>query len=207
MKKNLTNRFALIVAVLLICIYGIFGIPSGVSGNALLEAMSKRIHLGLDLKGGAHLILQVVVSEAVSAETDNTMARVQQDLKAANISFAQALKPDPTKPTVIRVEGIAAGKANEALSTLDGKYSTEYDLTGGGSDNTVTLTMKASIEKALEQKTVEQAIESIRDRVDSLGVSEPLIQQYGLGDNQILVELPGVEDEERVKRIINDTAR
>jgi preprotein translocase subunit SecD len=207
MKKNLKNRVALIVAVLLICIYGIFGIPSGVSGKALEDALSKRIHLGLDLKGGAHLILQVVVKEAVSAETDNTVARVQQDLKAANVSFAQVFKPDPTKPTVVRVEGIAQGKASDALSALDAKYSTEYDLSGGGADNTVTLTMKPSVEKALEQRTDEQAIESIRDRVDSLGVSEPLIQQYGLGDNQILVELPGVEDEDRVKRIINDTAR
>jgi preprotein translocase subunit SecD len=207
MKKNLKNRFALIVAVLLICVYGIFGIPSGVSGKALEDALSKRIHLGLDLKGGAHLILQVVVKEAVSAETDNTVARVQQDLKAANVSFAQVFKPDPTKPTVVRVEGIATGKANDALSALDAKYSTEYDLSGGGADNTITLTMKPSVEKALEQRTDEQAIESIRDRVDSLGVSEPLIQQYGLGDNQILVELPGVEDEDRVKRIINDTAR
>jgi preprotein translocase subunit SecD len=207
MKKNLTNRFALIVAVLLICVYGIFGIPSGVSGKALEDALSKRIHLGLDLRGGAHLILQVVVKEAVSAETDNTVARVQQDLKAANISFAQVFKPDPTKPTVVRVEGIVTGKANDALSTLDAKYSTEYDLSGGGADNTVTLTMKPSVEKALEQRTDEQAIESIRDRVDSLGVSEPLIQQYGLGDNQILVELPGVEDLDRVKRIIQDTAR
>ncbi len=57
--------------------------------------MTKRIHLGLDLRGGAHLILQVVVAEAVNAETDNTVGRVQQDLKAANLSFSQVYKPDP----------------------------------------------------------------------------------------------------------------
>ncbi|MGA2217957.1 MAG: protein translocase subunit SecD [Terracidiphilus sp.] len=207
MKKNLKNRVALIIAVMLICLYGIFGIPSGVSGAALQESLTKRIHLGLDLKGGAHLILQVVVSEAVSAETDNTVARVQQDLKTANIGFAQIFKPDPKNPTVVRVEGIAPGKAGDVVSTLEAKYSNEYDLAGGGADNTVTLTMKPTVENALEDKTVEQAIESIRDRVDSLGVSEPLIQKYGLGKNQILVELPGVEDLDRVKRIISDTAR
>jgi preprotein translocase subunit SecD len=207
MKKNLKNRVALIIAVMLICLYGIFGIPSGVSGAALQESLTKRIHLGLDLKGGAHLILQVVVSEAVSAETDNTVARVQQDLKTANLGFAQIFKPDPKNPTVVRVEGIAPGKAGDVVSTLEAKYSNEYDLAGGGADNTVTLTMKPTVENALEDKTVEQAIESIRDRVDSLGVSEPLIQKYGLGKNQILVELPGVEDLDRVKRIISDTAR
>jgi preprotein translocase subunit SecD len=60
---------------------------------------------------------------------------------------------------------------------------------------------------ALNQKTVQQAIEAIRDRVDTLGVSEPVIQQYGLGDNQILVELPGISDMDRVKSIIQSTAR
>ena len=81
MKKNLKNKIALIIAVLLICLYGIFGIPSGVSGKALLEAHEQRIHLGLDLQGGAHLILQVKVEEAVNAETDNTVGQIQQDLK------------------------------------------------------------------------------------------------------------------------------
>ncbi len=205
MKKNLNGRIALIVAVLVIFVYGIFRVPSGVSGKALMDAMTKNIHLGLDLRGGAHLILQVVVSEAVSAETDSTVGRIQQNLKAANIGFSQVLKPDPTKPTVIQIQGIAAGKSNDVRSILDSKYSNEYDITG--SENTLTVTMKPMVEQALEKKTVEQAIETIRDRVDTLGVSEPVIQEYGLGENQILVELPGVEDLDRVKNIIQSTAR
>ena len=206
MKKNLKNRIALIIAVLVICVYGIFGVPSGLSGKALEEALSKRIHLGLDLSGGAHLILQVVVPEAVAAETENTAGQIQQELKTANLTFAQVY-PDPAKPQVIHVEGTTQVQANTVRSTLDSKYSNEYDLAGGGADNTFTLTMKPAVEKALEQRTVEQSIETIRDRVDSLGVSEPLIQQYGLGDNQILVELPGIEDLDRVKAVIQSTAR
>ena len=65
MKKNLNGKIATIIGVLLICLYGIFGIPKGISGKALLDAVSQRIHLGLDLQGGAHLILQVVVNDAV----------------------------------------------------------------------------------------------------------------------------------------------
>jgi preprotein translocase subunit SecD len=207
MKKNLTSKVALIVAVFAICIYGIFGVPSGVSGAALTEAMGKRIHLGLDLRGGAHLIMQVVVSEAVSAETDNTVARVQQDLKAAHLSFTQVYKPDPSRPEAIRLEGTTQVQASTVRSTLDTKYSNEYDLGGGGADNVWTLTMKPPVVKALEEKTVQTAIETIRDRVDSLGVSEPLIQEYNLGANQILVELPGISDLDRVKSIIQSTAR
>ena len=112
MKKNLKNKIALIIAVLLICLYGIFGIPSGVSGKALLSAMSKRIHLGLDLQGGAHLILQVQVSEAVSDETDNSVQEIQQDLKKNHLTYSQVYKPDPSKPEVIRIDGASPAQSS-----------------------------------------------------------------------------------------------
>ncbi len=67
--------------------------------------------------------------------------------------------------------------------------------------------MKPVFENDLDKRTVDEAIETIRDRVDALGVSEPLIQEYGLGANQILVELPGISDLEQVKKILNSTAR
>jgi len=212
MKKDLKGRIALIIAVLVVFIYGIFGVPAGLSGSALLQSITKRIHLGLDLQGGAHLILQVVVKEAVSEETDSALGRIQQALKAANLTYSQVIKPDPLKtdgtgrPEVIRVEGIAPGKSSDVNSLLDSKFSNEYDI-ASGADNAITVTMKPLVEQALEKKTVEQAIETIRDRVDTLGVSEPVIQEYGLGDNQILVELPGIEDLDRVKSIIQSTAR
>jgi preprotein translocase subunit SecD len=207
MKKNLKNRIILVVAVLAICVFGIFGKPSGVTGKDLGEAVTKRIHLGLDLRGGAHLILQVKVEEAVNADTDNAVARIKQDLKTANLSFSQAYKPDPAKPTLIRVEGVTPAKANDAHSLLDSKYSSEYDLADGDTAGSFTLTMKPMVEKALEKKTDEQAIEAIRDRVDALGVSEPQIQEYGLGENQILVDLPGVENESQIESIIQGTNR
>jgi preprotein translocase subunit SecD len=207
MNKNLNKKIALIIAVLLIFIYGIFRIPSGLSSKALLEAIQQNIHLGLDLRGGAHLILEVVVSEAVSAETDNVAGSIQQELKTANLGFTQVYKPDPKKPTAIEVDGITPAQSSAVRSLLDTKYSNEYDLTGGGADNTLTLTMKPTAVSALEEKTVQQAIETIRDRVDSLGVSEPVIQEYGLGKDQILVELPGISDLDQVKNIIKTTAR
>jgi preprotein translocase subunit SecD len=207
MNKKLNQKIALILAILVVFVYGILGLPKGVSGKALMDAVSNRIHLGLDLRGGAHLILQVVVSEAVNAETDNTVGRIQQDLKTANLSFTQVYKPDPLKPEQIRVEGVSAANSSAARSTLDTKYSGQYDLTGGGADNSYTLTLKPSEEAALETKTVQQAIETIRERVDELGVSEPVIQEYGLGKNQILVELPGISDLDQVKNIIKSTAR
>jgi preprotein translocase subunit SecD len=207
MKKNLKNKIVLIFAVLLICLYGIFGIPSGISGKALLSAISNRIHMGLDLQGGAHLILQVQVSDAVNAETDNSVQEIQQDLKKANLTFSQVYKPDPNKPDAIRIEGTNQAQSDAVDSLLTGnKYANEYDVSGG-SDNNWKLTMKAPFENDLDKRTVDEAIETIRDRVDALGVSEPLIQEYGLGQWEILVELPGISDLDQVKSIIKSTAR
>ena len=207
MKKNLNSKIALIVAVLAICVYGIFGVPSGLTGKDLGEAMTKRIHLGLDLRGGAHLILQVKVLEAVNAETDNTVALLRENLKTANLSFSQVYKPDPAKPTLIKIEGTASSSVSDVRSLLESKYGNEYDVASGDTDSSFTLVMKPMIESALEKKTDQQAIEAIRDRVDALGVSEPQIQEYGLGDNQILVDLPGVENESQIESNIQGTNR
>ncbi|MFC5860855.1 protein translocase subunit SecD [Acidicapsa dinghuensis] len=206
MKKNMKAKVAAIVGVLLVCFYGIFGIPKGVTGQALLNSLTDHIHLGLDLQGGAHLILQVVVKDAVNAETDNTVARLQQDL-ATNHFQGTPIKLDPNNPQVVEITGVDPSKAGDLRNVLSDKYGAEYDITGPGANKTMTLTMKPTQVTDLENRTVEQSIETIRDRVDKLGVSEPKVEPYGLGQYQILVELPGVSDEDRVKDTISSTSQ
>jgi len=209
MKKNLKQKIVIIIGVLVVFLYGaFFGFdpPKIGGGEPLLTQLTQHIHLGLDLQGGVHLILQVQVKEAVNTETDNTVARIEQDLKTAKLTFSQVTKPDPTHPEAIHIEGINPTQSSAVQSLIDSKYSSEYDV-NSGSNNSLTVTMKPNIEKALDDKTVQNTIEVIRDRVDTLGVSEPVIQQYGLGDNQILVELPGISDLDRVKTLIQSTAR
>jgi preprotein translocase subunit SecD len=81
----------------------------------------------------------------------------------------------------------------------------QYDATSGAND-TWTITMKPTALASLKDQAVTQAIETIRNRVDQLGVAEPMIEEHGLGQYQILVELPGVDDPARVKEIIKSTA-
>jgi len=211
MKKNLQNKILLIIAVMVLCILGIVGVSwipmPGAKPKPLLQAMTDRIHLGLDLRGGAHLILQVKVEEAVNADTDNAVALIKQELNGANLSYSQVYKPDPAKASLIRVEGTPADKSNDARLLLESKYGNAYDVAGGDEPGSFSLTMKPAIRTALEKKTVSQAIEAIRDRVDALGISEPQIQEYGLGENQILVDLPGVENESQIEQIIQGTNR
>lgn len=207
MKKNLKKQIALIFAVLLVCLYGIFGMPSGLNGSDLLHAINNRIHLGLDLQGGAHLILQVQVSDAVNDETNNTVQDIEQAMKKANLTYSQALQPDPKKPDVIRIEGTSPAQSDAVSSLLNStRYSNEYDVSQD-SNNAWTLTMKPLFENDLKQRTVQEAISTITDRVNALGVTEPQIAPYGLGAYQILVELPGVSDMNEVKNMIKSTAR
>lgn len=206
MQKNLLAKTGLIIAVLLVFVYGIFGIPKSLSGDGLREAVLSNIKLGLDLKGGTHLILEVMVNEAVSAETDRAIEQLKDELGKAHVTFAEISKPDPqNQPEKVEIKGLSIDAASQLRSIVSDRLR-DYDLVGGA-NNSWTMTMKPPVVNDLKNRTVEQSIEAIRTRVDSLGVSEPLIQRNGMGNNQILVQLPGVDDPGRVKDIIQSTAR
>jgi len=205
MRTNLKGKLTLIIAILVVFVYGIFGVPNGVSKDAFTQALANRIHLGLDLRGGTHLVLQVMVDEAVSAVTDNDIQRVQADLDKAQLAVGSIAKLDPAHPDVITVAGTAPDKASDVRGVLETNYG-NYVVTPGA-DNTWTLSMKHQAMLDIQHHAVTQSIETIRDRIDRLGVAEPIIQEYGLGENQVLVELPGVDDPARVKDIIQSTAR
>src|SRR3954471_13274298 len=89
MKRNLGLKLAIILVTLLVFFYGIFGIPK----DGLMAGLQKRINLGLDLKGGTHLILQVMVNEAVNAETERAVVRLKEQFKSKNIPYAEITKP------------------------------------------------------------------------------------------------------------------
>ncbi len=205
MNKNLLWKLALIVAVLLVFLFGIFGIPQSFSGAGLLDAMTKRINLGLDLRGGTHLILQVQVNDAVNIDSDNAIEVLKDQLNKRKITFADISKPDAqNNPDRVVLKGIPPEARKDLLDIVSERLP-EYNL-GSGSDNSFTLTMKPQMLSDLKSKAVTQAIETIRNRIDSLGVSEPTIQEHSLGQYQILVQLPGVDDPGRVKDIMQSTA-
>ena len=205
MNKNLLTKTILIIAVLIVFLFGIVGVPSSLSGQGLLAALQKRIHLGLDLKGGTHLILQVQVNDAINADTDRVVERLKEILKKNNVAFGEISKPDPKEhPELIQIKGVPPEQASD-LRRIVSENAPEYDL-ASGAENSWTLTMKPSIANDTKKKAVQQAIETIRNRIDQLGVSEPVIQEHGLGDYQILVQLPGVDDPARVKEIMQSTA-
>jgi preprotein translocase subunit SecD len=204
MQKNLLLKTVIIVAILLIFVYGMLGIPKSFSGEGFKNAMLDRIHLGLDLKGGTHLILQVMVNDAVGAQSDHAIEVLKDELQKGKVPYADIAKAD-NQPEKIVIKGAPLDAASTVRGIVSDRLQ-EYDVTSG-TENSWVLTMKPQVLVDLKDRTLEQSIEAIRQRVDSLGVSEPLIQKNGLGDNQILVQLPGVDDPGRVKEIIQSTAR
>src|SRR5579859_1895836 len=210
MRKNLLSKTLFIIVVLLIFVYGILlgtdpekAIDAWKQGGPL-AAFQQNVHLGLDLKGGTHLILQVAVDEAVNAETDRTLQQLRDDLAKAGIN-GEPGKPNPqNQPEVIAINGVPTDKVSALRNLVSDNYA-QYELRSGSND-AYQLVMKPSVLTDLKQRAVTQAIETIRNRVDQFGVAEPTIQEHGLGDYQILVELPGVDDQARVKEIMQSTA-
>jgi preprotein translocase subunit SecD len=208
MGKNLATKLAIVIVVLLFFIWGIIGPHSMESlRNNPLQALAKNINLGLDLKGGTHLVLQVHVAEAVASETDRDVQRIETALQTAGIVGPIVSKPDPTaQPGLISITGVTPAQSGQVRSLLSGNDYANYDVTGQP-DGSIKVSMKLAALNDLEARTLDTSIEVIRARVDKLGVSEPLIQKYGLGENQILVELPGVSDPGRVQDVIQSTAK
>jgi preprotein translocase subunit SecD len=195
----------IIVGILILFVFGIFGIPKDWSGKGLVASITDRIHLGLDLRGGTHLILQVQVNDAVNVDSDNAIARLKEDMRARKINYADIIKADPaSRPDLIVVKAVPPDQTSDFKSIISDRLP-EYDATSGV-ENSWAVSMKAQSLAELKNRAVSQAIETIRNRIDQLGVSEPVIQEHGLGQYQILVQLPGVDDPARVKEIMQSTA-
>src|SRR6266567_2511389 len=153
MNKNLGWKLGLVFATLLFFLFGIFGIPKGFSGRSLLTSLQDRIHLGLDLKGGTHLILQVQVNDAVNAETDRAVERLKDDLKARNVAYADISKPNPQQdPQLISIKGVPPESSNELRSLIADRLP-DYELTAGP-ENSWALQLKPAAVKDMKNKAV-----------------------------------------------------
>lgn len=229
MKPNLTQKGIIIGTVILLCLVGLLSFRKGIDGKtqfsfptsltALRDNLGDRINLGLDLRGGMHLILQVQVDDAINIETDQLADGLPTLLREQGINSQSVRKPDPFH---VHVLGIPADQLASARSLLQDTYVTgdtaghaghAHGPIGGftlgslpGEEGGFVLEMTPSLASQIRQDTLRAAIDTVRQRVDALGVSEPTIAEHGRGEWEILVQLPGVDDPARVKNILQSTA-
>jgi preprotein translocase subunit SecD len=186
MKKNLQWKVVLVLVIIAGAIFLAYPFDD------------TKIKRGLDLKGGIHLALQVMTDDSINIETDQEIARLGELLKKNSITFLKITKEGLGR---IAIQGTLADQEGKTRDLLD-QYTRDWDY--GFSGDRANLTLKPLVVQFLRDQSVSQAKETIDNRVNGLGVSEPLIQRQG--SDKIIVELPGVDDPERVKELIKVTA-
>ena len=201
MNPNLKWKALFILAVILFCIYFLFGYPVFPTSLAQVkDNFSKQIRLGLDLQGGTHLILQVQVQEAIAQETDTTVDRLTTVLRSKNIRYDEVRRVDDTH---ILIRNIDPSQQSQLSDLVAQQYNNIWDMSPtAGETSSYTLTLRPTAIAAIQEQTMTQSVETIERRINALGLTEPTIQLHGRKDNEILVQLPGEGDPTRAKAVI-----
>jgi preprotein translocase subunit SecD len=210
MQRNLMIKAGVIAATVLICLFGIIGFPRSMS--QLQANLTHNIHLGLDLKGGSHLILQVQVQDAAKTQADQMIESLREEARSRNIVIEGLDRNDPqtlqeTNSIQVNLHGVDQTKTQQFRSLVADKYPDWILTPVNATDYRLNMRPSALIE--LKRNTVAQERDTIERRVNALGLTEPTVQEQGAPDTQseILVELPGVDDPARVKELIGATAQ
>ena len=210
MQRNLMIKTVVIVATVLVCIFGIIGFPTSV--DSLEKNMQRRIHLGLDLKGGSHMVLQVQVQDAAKTTADQVIEQIREETRTRNIAVNGFDRNDPetlkdTDTIQVNIHGVDATRAQVFRNMVTEKFP-DWILTPVNTTD-YRMNMKPSSLIELKRNTVTQSIETIDRRVNALGLTEPTVQAHGdpATESEILVELPGEGDPAHVKEIIGATAQ
>src|ERR1700722_14764312 len=209
MQKNLTTRTVIIVVTILLCVVGIIGFPT--SKADLIDHLKNNIRLGLDLKGGSHLVMEVQVQDAVKEDAQQTLERLQQAAikqsivwNSADVSEPQSV--DDADKVTLTIKGVNPAKASDFRSLVSTEAPTYILSALNSTDYSMKLTPTDLID--LKTQAVQGAIDTISNRINDMGVAETSVQQYGQAgaDYQILIELPGIDDPAHAKELIGTTA-
>ncbi len=200
MNQNLKWKALFILLIVVACLWGLFARPSfptswqDVKGN-----FQHRIKLGLDLQGGTQLVMQVEVQQAVQFECNRAIDSLTQEFQSKGIKVSDIRRVSDER---ILVTGVPAGQTG-AFDGVVANLLPNWDVAAAaGHMNGYMLTLKAAAVSQIESQTMQQAIETIRRRVDQLGLTEPKIAKTGPRGQQILVELPGEGNPAQAKAVI-----
>jgi len=206
-KKNLIQRTIIIVVITVLGLYAVIGPRHrphwrDFTWSGIKSTLQDNIHLGLDLKGGSHLVMRVKTDAFLKELTQNNSLAVQNAAKGAGFQ-PKDIKTETDNGTY-RITLTAPDGAK--LSDIEDAVKKKVDLSEWSpseSGNTITWTLTPSAQRTLADQATEQADRIIRSRLDAVGVAEPLVQRHGAqSSHQILVQMPGIQDPERVKQLL-----
>ncbi len=185
--------------------YGAFLLACGVTIWPPYERGGEpgKIQLGLDLRGGIHLVLQVVIDDALNATVDDAVTTAREQGSRQGIEYESAQRVDSTSFEVV---GVEPARGKDMRDLLRDYFRDGWEVREAG-EGRFLVEMTEIYQKRLADQTVEEAKRTLERRVNQLGVAEPVIARHGSSGDQILVQLPGVTDVEQAKRIIKTTAQ
>jgi preprotein translocase subunit SecD len=206
-NTGLWFRTALILVITLIGIYTVFGprrTPNAedFTWQGIKNNLAQNINLGLDLKGGSHLVMRV--------KTDEYLKTLTENLAQAALTAAQTAKLPVSDNSITAANGnysfaLNLSDASQAQAVVD-ELKTKVDLVNwveSQNASSVSWSLPAQAQEMLKRQSVDQALKIIESRINAFGVKEPTLQKHGSdASGQILLQMPGVEDPERVKNLI-----
>ncbi|MBP1687790.1 MAG: secD [Deltaproteobacteria bacterium] len=162
---------------------------------------SQRIHLGLDLQGGTHLVMTVDVQKALENYLDHQIDEIKRELRDAKIGLTGVERKNTS--LLVRVNNTDRSALTDLLKERFPNLAVDTSSTEEGVAS-FQLVLTKREEQHLRESALDQSLETIRNRIDQFGVSEPIIQREGTQD--ILIQLPGIQDPQRAKELIGRTA-
>jgi preprotein translocase subunit SecD len=167
------------------------------------DGVPGKIKLGLDLKGGIHLVLRVVVDEALNATIDDAVQTARDQATRKGIVLTGVSR---VSSTTFSVAGVEPARIKDMRDILKDFFRSEWEIREPA-DGSFVVQMTESQQRRKKDQTVQEAIRTLERRVNQLGVAEPIIAAYGNRGDQILVQLPGVTDVDQAKRVIKQLAQ
>ncbi|PYS99198.1 MAG: hypothetical protein DMF63_14115 [Acidobacteria bacterium] len=217
-NTGLWIRTAIILAITLVGIYLVFG-PRHAPGaqdftwQGIKNNLAQNVNLGLDLKGGSHLVMRV--------KTDEYLKRLTTNNESAALLAGTEAKDDAGNPLGVTDGSYVAENGNyqvilnvsdpskipAIVEAVKKKIDFSYWIESQGA-NSITWTLPAREQARLKEQATDQALKIIESRINAFGVKEPTLQRQGRADSgQILLQMPGVENPERVKALVGETSR
>lgn len=202
MSRDITQRALIVALVAAASILSL--LPTALRDSFTQKWFTKPMALGLDISGGVHLVYQVKAAEAVKSKLQASLAVIRAELRARKIAVARSsVQPGNTLQVTLLSDAsldAAKGIITEKIPTLSFVRS---DMDGGQPQ--LVYGFSPQVAQQIEKEAVTQAIETLRSRVDTFGVAEPLIQRSG--EDRIILQMPGVSDVEAVKKVVGNVAK
>ncbi|HVQ57007.1 MAG TPA: protein translocase subunit SecD [Pyrinomonadaceae bacterium] len=206
-RTTLWFRTIIILAITLLGIYLVFGPrhqPTGhdFTGAGIKENLSNNINLGLDLSGGSHLVMRVKTDDYLKTLTENNTQAAFSAAQDAKLPVTASATEVGNGNYVVKLEISDPSQAQAVVDEVKKKVDF-VNWSQNTSGNTVTWSLPSNVQTVLKKQAVEQALKIIESRINSFGVKEPTLQRHGSdASGQILLQMPGVDDPERVKNLI-----